>query len=76
MTDDDAFDTASNGVPFKVGIMPTEDGDKVVLVLRADQEEQMIFWLETSAALELSEALIPTACRIQDEGTDKPPTKN
>ncbi len=67
---------ALSGEPFKIGIMPTEDGDKVVLILRADQEDQMIYWLDPSAALELSEALIATACRIEDEEAEKPPTKN
>jgi len=76
MTDDYASDTASNGEPYKIGIMPTEDGDKVVLVFRADSEDQTIFWLDASAAQDLAEALIVTACEIQDAGTDRPPVKN
>jgi len=73
MTDDFM---ASSGEPFKVAIMPTEDGDKVILILRVGQEDQNIFWFDISTAKDLSEALIVTACRIEDEGTDKPPAKN
>ncbi len=69
-------DTASSGYPYKVGIMPTEDGDKVVLVLRADQDDQAVVWLDIPDAQELAKALIVTACRIEEEGTDRPPTKN
>ncbi len=75
MTDYES-ETASSAEPFKVGIMPTDDGDKVVLVLRAGQEDQTIYWLETSSAKNLAEALIVTACRIEDEGTGQPPVKN
>jgi hypothetical protein len=76
MAEDFPSGIALGGYPFKVGIMPTEDGDKVVLVLRAGQEDQMIYWLDTSDAKNLAEALIVTACRIEDEGTGQPPLKN
>ncbi len=76
MTDDFPLDTAHGAAPYKVGTMPTEDGDKVVLVLRADQEDQRIIWFDTAAAKNLSEALIVTACRIEAEGSAHPPTKN
>jgi hypothetical protein len=36
MADEFESDIASSGDPYKVGIMPTEDGEKVVLVVRAD----------------------------------------
>jgi hypothetical protein len=76
MADEFESDIASSGDPYKVGIMPTEDGEKVVLVVRADQTDQLILWLETSAAKDLAEALLITACQIEDEGTDRPPTQN
>jgi len=76
MIDDYVWDTASHCERYKVGIMPTEDGDKVVLVFRADHEEQMIYWLDASSALDLAQALIVTACAIQDAGSDIPPAKN
>lgn len=73
---DNSSDTASCGYPYKVAIMPTEDGNKVLLILRADQADQAIYWLDTTDAKNLSEALIVMACRIEDEGTDRPPMKN
>ncbi len=76
MAEDFPTDTAVSSEPYKVGIMPTEDGDKVVLVVRADQTDQMVFWLEISSAINLAEALLVTACRIEAEGTDRPPTRN
>ncbi len=74
--DDFPMDTASNAKPFKVGILPTEDGDKVVLVVRSQEHDQEIFWLEPSEAMELAEALLAIACRIEDGDTDQPQTRN
>jgi hypothetical protein len=69
-------DIASSGEPYMVGIMPTEDGDKVILVIRAEQKDQVVLWLEIASAKTLAEALSVTACRIEAEGKDKPPQPN
>jgi hypothetical protein len=59
-----------------VGVTSTDDGEKVIVVLRRGQEDQTIYWFETSDAIKLAEALIVTACKIEDEGKDSLPSTN
>jgi hypothetical protein len=73
---DPSVTTVTCGEPFDVGVTPTDDGEKVIVVLRRGQEDQTIYWLETSDAIKLAEALIVTACTIEDERKDGSPPKN
>jgi len=76
MSDEDMPQTVGSGDPYKVGIMPTEHGERVILIIRAGEADEVALWLDLQTAKSLGKSLTETAGRIEANGTDRPPTKN